>query len=48
MNFRRRTDLGIVVALGSLLFMDTGNVIGVYDALLMYELRCHPNLRTVG
>ena len=31
-----------VVALGSLLFMDSGSKIGVYDALLMYDIHYHP------
>lgn len=44
MKFRRRTNLGTVVALSSLLFMDTD---GVYEAVLINELQCYPNERNV-
>ena len=42
MNFRRRTDLGIVVASATLLFIDIESVKGVDEALSIYELHSYP------
>ena len=42
MNFRCRTDIAIVAASGTLLFMDTESVRCVDGTLLMYEPHCSP------